>query len=243
MKVLVATVHRNEKRMVPFFLRHYERFADTIIVYDNQSTDGSREMLEKHKKVKIIPYNTFGKLDDGRHAHMKSVVPYKFDADWFIIVDFDEFINAPGGDVRGQLRKLQRTKINFPTVEGFQMVSETFPKDDGKSLMTDLVKRGFFSPPYGKRAVIRKGLSVKYTVGCHIALIGRDAVFDAELRYPFQLLHYSFLGRDNVVRKAENQNLSANNIINGWGTGGADPAYMAAQFDGCLRDSSEDVVW
>ena len=35
----------NEERMLPFFFRYYDRFVDRYFIHDNQSSDGSIEIL------------------------------------------------------------------------------------------------------------------------------------------------------------------------------------------------------
>jgi hypothetical protein len=34
--------------MLPYYLRHYERFCEQIVVYDNASDDGSQEIVVSH---------------------------------------------------------------------------------------------------------------------------------------------------------------------------------------------------
>ena len=48
MRIDVYTILRNERIILPYFLRHYGSFADCLVVYDDRSDDGSRELLDKY---------------------------------------------------------------------------------------------------------------------------------------------------------------------------------------------------
>ncbi len=41
MKIDVFTTCYNEQIILPYFLKHYKKFANNITVYDNMSTDNS----------------------------------------------------------------------------------------------------------------------------------------------------------------------------------------------------------
>ena len=51
--------------MLPYFLRHYERFCKTIVVYDNGSDDRSREIVSVHPLCDLR-YVDSGEEDDER---------------------------------------------------------------------------------------------------------------------------------------------------------------------------------
>ena len=61
MKVTLYTICYNEQEMLPYFLNHYSKMVDKIVVYDNQSTDNSRKILESFKdcELEIIDYEDF----------------------------------------------------------------------------------------------------------------------------------------------------------------------------------------
>ena len=43
--VWLFTMSWNEERMLPFFFRHYDRFIDRYIVYDDGSTDRTPRLV------------------------------------------------------------------------------------------------------------------------------------------------------------------------------------------------------
>jgi len=53
MRVHVYTICWNESRVIDYFLRHYEPIAERIVVYDEDSTDDTREILTAHRNVEL----------------------------------------------------------------------------------------------------------------------------------------------------------------------------------------------
>lgn len=128
MKIWSYVIIWNEELMLPFFLRHYSQFCDRIIIYDNMSTDGSREIIESFKEqveIEVIPFETSGKFDDYVHIELKqrSIQHAKGSADFIILSDCDEFVFHT--DLRGFLSQKLDCSVFFPA--GFQMVSDGFP--------------------------------------------------------------------------------------------------------------------
>ena len=44
MKIACYTITYNEELMLPHFIKHYKQFCDKIVVYDNMSTDRTKEI-------------------------------------------------------------------------------------------------------------------------------------------------------------------------------------------------------
>jgi len=68
----IYTVCRNEKKILPFFLKHYEYFCDKIIIHNNESTDNTLKILNDNQKVKIITYKTNNQFDDETNQRIKN---------------------------------------------------------------------------------------------------------------------------------------------------------------------------
>lgn len=211
MKIAVISLTWNEGTMVPFFLKHYEQIADQIIVYDAMSDDGTtRNMLSAHPLVKLIDRkSTGGAVDDESNQQLKNTAWQNVDADWFIVVDFDEFITTDFGisAVRDYLSECDRCGVTLPMVAGFDMVGDTVPPD---GLLTDQITEGVPSLLWSKRAVFHRGVIPNYSAGAHFAApLGRVWQDDN----PFlKLLHYKFLSREYVIRRMrEHHGLSNRN--------------------------------
>lgn len=223
--ITVVTLARNERYLAPFFLRHYERIADRIVVYDNQSDDGTPEFLAKHRKVEIRKYDTGGVLRDDVHAQIKSTAYRKLPGDWFIIVDFDELIWHP--ELKSYLDQCAEVGDSVPLVNGYSMIGDAAPVDDGKLLLTDAIRKGLLDGHYSKRCIVHRDIEVKYGPGCHSTMI---AMTEEQLKRRLdrslnrvrplsKLLHYNWLSLEYGLNKRRStaQQLSQENIANGWG--------------------------
>jgi glycosyltransferase involved in cell wall biosynthesis len=53
MKIWAYAICWNEEVMLPYYLKHYEKFCEKIIIYDNMSTDNSRNIIKNHPLCEI----------------------------------------------------------------------------------------------------------------------------------------------------------------------------------------------
>jgi len=203
MKILVFVLTYNCRDVLPFFLRHYETFADEISAFDDHSTDGTREMLAAHPKVKLRdwPHKT-GIDEDLFLAHWQEWYPKARGAfDWVMIVDPDEFVYAP--NMRLLLETLQRNEIEVIKPTGFNMVGDGLPKDDGRQIY-EINPMGVPAPVYSKPVVFRPHIKINWNRGkhalenCNPVMIKGDA-----MTKPFwaKLLHYRYMGADYTRAK------------------------------------------
>ena len=203
-KVTVLTWLKNEEHIIPFFLRHYA-FADEIIVWDNGSTDSSREILERHPKVTVHNWDTGGELRDDQLIEMKNFEYRKTGPGWKIIVDIDEFIWHP--DILNLFDLSDQKGITLLQTEGFDMVSRNVPTDDGHTLLTDIIQEGRPNPMYSKCCVLREDCLLELNCGGHSpkSVAGRVVVSDNKY---LKLLHYRYLSLELVMEKARRINMS-----------------------------------
>jgi hypothetical protein len=230
MKLCVITLCRNEVTLVPFFLRHYGSFADKIIVLDNQSTDGSLELLQAHPKVVVEHYDTNGEIRDDIHMHIKSNRYKEEDADWFIVVDFDELIYHE--DLRGLLARFEEKGVTVASVQGYNMIGTEPILDDGVSQLYDLVKDGVPDVSYSKLALFHRTALPQYDAGAHYACF--NGIEHRSLE-SVRLLHYKLLWRAYAVNRASKCKRSKINIDNGWGFEAADVDTINYAFDDIYR--------
>jgi hypothetical protein len=64
MRVHVYTICWNESRVIEYFLRHYEQFAERVVVYDENSTDGTKEILAAHRQQARTIWHRVGAVGD-----------------------------------------------------------------------------------------------------------------------------------------------------------------------------------
>ena len=222
-KVTVLVWLKDEEHILPFFLRHYA-FADEIVAFDNESTDRSREILSANPRVRIVDWNTDGLLRDDQLQEMKSNEYRKLGEGWFIMVDADEFVYHP--QILWLLNMYDKVGVTLPSTMGFDMVSQDVPADDGRSLLTDLVKEGMPNHvEYSKYCVVRHNCFINYTVGAHWIKQTTGRVMVSEKR-DIYVLHYRYLSSVLVVEKARRIRLSQQNMDMQIGIKQADPELM-----------------
>lgn len=199
MKVWVYCILRNETALLPYFLRHYGTFADSIIFYDDRSDDGSRQIIEAWPKAVLRDWpGEHGIVDDEfldfanrqwREAILKS--------DWVAWVDIDEFLYHP--DMPGVLQRYMQEGVEVPKVEGYGMVSNSFPTTSGQ--IYDEIKTGFRSPEWDKCELFRTTANMVWNVGRHSLNKERMGKFKMSEQADIKLLHYRYLGARYVKER------------------------------------------
>lgn len=216
---------KNEEDMVPFFLRHYA-FADKLVVWDNESTDGTRAALEKDPRVEVREWATGGEMKDLELARMKSEEYRRTGPGWKIIVDADEFLWH--SQIRRLLEWYDSMGVTVPTTIGYDMVAQAMPKDDGQSLLTDLVREGVTNPLWNKPCLLRGDqVTVTYWPGAHKVSAASGKMMSAT-GDGLKLLHYRYMGLERTVRKAKEYRQSMENVV---GRMGEDNCNVEMQVD------------
>jgi len=197
MKIIVFVITYNCIDTLPFFLRHYSTFADEISAFDDDSTDGTREMLAKHPLVKLRgwPHKT-GIDEDLFLAHWQEWYPKARGAfDWVMIVDPDEFIYAPF--VINELHKAIADRYEVIRPTGYNMTGKGLPKDDGRQIW-EIAPMGVHAPVYSKPVIFRPHIRINWIRGKH-ALENCNPVVNEESA--FKLLHYRYMGAEYTRAK------------------------------------------
>jgi hypothetical protein len=171
-------------------LRHYEKFADRIFVFDGGSVDGTREILRDHPLVTILPVE-FNGADD--LYYIQSVWPqYKTisrgQADWCIQVDADEFLWHP--NIREVLQSYTDRGIKKVRCTGFTMWTDLFPTTEGQ--IYDEVRMGWWDKWQCKTILFNPAIDIRYSMGRHFAHKSRHTpvYYSPDIR----ILHFRCLG-------------------------------------------------
>ena len=198
MKILVFVLTYNCRDVLPFFLRHYETFADEISAFDDYSTDGTRDILRKHPKVvfRNWPHEP-GINEDLFLAHWQEWYPKARGAfDWVMIPDADEFLYSP--DMFGTLALAKSVGIQVIKPRGFNLVGDGFPKDDGHSQIYELNPMGVEAPVYAKPVIFDPRIKIVWNRGRH-DIENCDPVVGRETGV--KLLHARYFGADYTRSK------------------------------------------
>lgn len=209
----------NEEKILPFVLDYYGRFADRITIYDNCSTDRSREIISSYQNTQIIE---FGKdeFDDTIHNDIKNNCwkQSRGKADFVVVCDMDEFIYSP--DIKASLEQLISQGVTVVQPEGYDMYSKDYPTYSKGILITDIVKRGIRSQWFDKCILFdpHAVVEIYYKPGAHechpVGRINRSSTTG------FKLLHYKNIGLEQTIQRIHTyaQRLSKENIEKDLGT-------------------------
>ena len=108
-KLYGVTLTYNESKMIPYVMPYYERLGiDKLIVYDNQSTDNTVELLKKYPFVEVRTFKSNDSFNDKTHVDLKTKAYKEFvgkGARWMIVTDFDEVIYYDGDNFKEYLKE------------------------------------------------------------------------------------------------------------------------------------------
>jgi hypothetical protein len=218
MRVHVHTLCWNDMAMLPFFFRHYEPWVEKFYFFDDTSTDGSREYLERRGDVVVetTPHaDPHSWVASAQAIHNRGWKRSIGQADWVIVTNVDEHIYH--SHIRQYIQAAYDAGITVLPAPGYQMVTETYPPPD--SLLCRDYVMGAPDDQYSRMALFRpdKILETNYTPGRHRARFQGEIVFP-ELDEVTNL-HYKYLGADETFARqaAQAPRLGARDRINDWG--------------------------
>jgi glycosyltransferase involved in cell wall biosynthesis len=213
MRIRVVVPVYNEEVLLPGFLRHYGEFADSIVVWDNGSTDATREIAAAHPLVDLRSFQTdsYDELSVlGVLAKTKK--ESEGDFDWCIFPDCDEIMTArDGGAVRPIL---EESSADVLVPEGYELMQEKgeAPFAPEKPWVP---QRGFGhrSDLYCKPIIMRPAAPVTFWAGKHKLAVG---YVETRKEPRLVLLHFEMADYELWVYRKRRRPLSAQNIRNGW---------------------------
>ena len=111
----VCAIAKNEG---PYFMEwiewHLGQGVDKFYIYDNESTDGTREILEPYIRQGIVEYVDWPGCRRQLAAYDDCLARHRFDSRWIAFIDLDEFI-VPLQDA--SIPTFLRRFESFPAVE------------------------------------------------------------------------------------------------------------------------------
>lgn len=202
-KVWVFSICWNEAALLPWFLRHYETFADKIIIWDENSDDGSRQLIKAHSKCELRDWPYKG-LDDEKFLHAVNQWHREAigKADWIIWPDIDELLYHPT-----PLAALATPNGDVIPAKGYALIASEPPDLGSAHQIYDVVRTGYRQENYDKRIIWRTHVEMQHTIGRHTygnewpRFKGRLAT-NAE----FKLLHCHHLGGVEFTRQRNRRN-------------------------------------
>ena len=217
----------NEEKILPFVFDYYKDIVDYFFIYDNYSTDHTKEIVNEHPNASMFTFGKEGEFNDADNRNVKNNCwkNSRGKADYVIVCDVDEFVYSP--NFKESLKKMQKEHASYFNIEGYDMYSETFPEYRPGVLITDLVQKGVRFHYLDKKVIFdpHSIVEINYSVGAHqfrtvgVVRYGKDVL---------KLLHFKHLGADYLIQRYEvlGKRLSAYNRENDFGT-----HYLAKKMD------------
>lgn len=236
----VYTCCYNESDIMPYFLRHYEQFASKIAVYDNESTDGTADLAQRHPLVELHTFNSSNQAHDGVLNQVYNTCWRGSTADFVICVDTDELICHE--DLASFLLQCKANGVMLPKTEGYSIVSDEWIDDDGRQLWQQHTQ-GFRDSRYDKPCVFSPTLNFNFGIGGHWGWVDGQHSFLLSSFDPLYLMHFKFVGRQRFIDRCHRyvSRLSEYNRINNFGYAGGVPPEE--QFDQAKHISRQVIFY
>jgi hypothetical protein len=100
MRLVAVSIVKNEADIIEAFVRHTRAWVDHHLVFDHDSTDGTRKILGALQKeglpVSLFTDDALGNLQQVRSNELARLAVTRFGADWVVPLDADEILTGPG---------------------------------------------------------------------------------------------------------------------------------------------------
>ena len=193
--IVVYAIVFNDKYRLQAWYNHYSLFADKLVVYDNESDDGTAE-LAKELGCEVRTFQTGGKLNDDAYLEIKNNCWKELQSDnraVAIVVDIDELVWS--GGIRERLLAMDTPLIQCT---GFNMVARERPEIKDGLLLMDKIRSGQKEKNYSKACILKPSRlkSLDYAIGAHgFTAIGINGKEYSTMPNPnYKLLHYKMIG-------------------------------------------------
>ena len=177
--VEVYCICYNEEVLLPYFIKHYyKNFKANITIYDNHSTDNSVK-IAKDMGCSVKSFDTNNQIRDDAYLNIKNNVWKNSKADWVIVCDIDEFLEAP----------FNCDNYSILNVTGYEVVGPFFDS-----------RLGVINPAFNKNVMFRPNefKEINYSPGCHSCNPIGNISGSLEMA---KLLHRKWLSPEYVYRK------------------------------------------
>ena len=100
MRLVAVSVVKNDADIIEPFVRHTGQWVDHHLVFDHDSTDGTREILaalqQEGLPLTLFTDDAIGNLQQARSNHLTRLAAQRWNADWVLVLDADEIMVGPG---------------------------------------------------------------------------------------------------------------------------------------------------
>lgn len=171
----------NESETLHLTIKHYQALGAKVIIYDNFSTDESRDIAEA-MGCEVRLFGIEGQLNDLEYLTIKNNCWKNSRADWVIVCDADEILAF------ADLHAAKDEGATIIKTQGYNMFTDEVPKETWFE-----VRIGITDPNYSKLICFNpKAIKeIGYVYGCHEAKPSGNVKFSTSTA---MLLHYKHVG-------------------------------------------------
>ncbi|HEY4248767.1 MAG TPA: glycosyltransferase family 2 protein [Lacunisphaera sp.] len=195
MRLVAVSIVKNEADIIEAFVRHTFVWVDYHLIFDHDSTDGTREILGQLQK-EGLPLTLFsddapGHLQQFRSNHLSRLAAQDHGADWVVPLDGDEIFCGPD---RSLLEKCLND-LDSGCSASLPLLDYLTTTDDDPSLVNSVERLRYSRPqPSSTRKIlIPRPLALDGTVsagkGNHALQRGAEILPDRPLPADFHLAH------------------------------------------------------
>ena len=199
---------------------HLHLGIDLILVLDGGSTDGTREVLERYAKTKRVVWFALPERDMTKYSiadELSAMARDRYEADWIIYCDVDEFVCTHGKSLRTVLADSdhegitllhlpRRTMIGPPIPAGRRATEALTLRIDRTVVPTPEQQISWDLPvPFafievGPHIAIRASAIGSFAIGIHSATVAWGTSGTSDL----YILHYAIRGYEELRQKVRN---------------------------------------
>ena len=164
----------NEQIRLKYYLNLYSPLCRKITIYDNGSTDASKEIATKYDNViwETETYNQ-NEINDKILTNIKNNCwKQSKDADLVIVCDVDEILYHKDGLNNYLLNVLNETDTKIIRATGFDMVSTKLPKHTGNFYDDEDFQYGVRNAKWDKTCIFcpKSVKEIRYRHGSHLCM-------------------------------------------------------------------------
>jgi Glycosyl transferase family 2 len=248
MKLVVTVLARDEADVIDAQVAfHLNAGADLVIATDNNSRDGTTEILERYARdgvLHLIREPAEGLRQGEWVTRMARLAATEHRADWVINTDADEFWWPRGGSLK---EILDAVPAEYGVVEGFWRSFVPRPDDGGLFAERMTVRLTQQAPINDPTSFYRPVIKVAHRADPEVNVgRGNHTLVDSPLRtlttwHPLEVLHFPLRSRAQWARKIELQGDAFTKHIERSGTGYHMKSYDALQ-EGRIDEQYEALV-
>lgn len=248
MRLVVTVLARDEADVIDSQVSfHLNAGADFVIATDNNSRDGTTEILESYAEagvLDLIREPAEGLRQGEWVTRMARLAATEHGADWVINADADEFWWPRGGSLKDVLAPVPP---EYGVVQGFWRSFVPRPDDGATFAERMIVRLSQRAPINDPTSFYRPVVKVAHRADPQVTVArGNHALADSALRtlptwHPIEVLHFPLRSREQWMRKVQLQGDAFTKHIERSGTGYHLKGYDALQ-NGRIEEQHTSLV-